>query len=453
MAMSGTPPWFEPPRDVRGLSVHVLSSPKFKVESARLVARLPLSEQSVTKNALVPFVLRRGTRRLPTLKALTRHLEGLYGARLGVEVGKVGQAQTVEMRGEAVADAYLPGERPGTKQLEALLHLLFETLLEPAVEGGRFLGAYVDQEKDVLRRRIEGIINNKRQYAVFRLTEEMFKGTPLALHRLGRLHDLDGIEARSLFEHYQREVLNAPLDLLVVSSAPGDAVAEVAGRILGRLGFVPGSLAAHQSLGPPGASAGRDGDGARQVIETQDVKQGVLALGFRTPVRFDSPDYPAMVTYSAVLGGFPHSKLFVQVRERNSLAYFAFSRLDSSTGTLLVSAGIDPALRERVLSIIEGQLGAMARGEIEESELEASRRGLIRRWRSSEDEPGALLDHYLHGLICGRQRPFQELIADVERTAVDAVVQAASGVEPDTYYFLTSPAVAAEAVGSGEGRA
>lgn len=439
--------WFTT-REVAGLRLHVLTTRKFKVETARLALRLPLRREDVTANALVPFVLRRGTRQLPTLKAIARHLEGLYGARLGIDVSKIGGTQLVEIRGEAVADAYLPGHGPGTGQLEALLRLIFEVLLEPAMADGHLVPQYVQQEKEILRRRIEGVINNKRQYALHRLIEEMFAGEPFSLHRLGRLEDLPALDAAALFRHYRERILGFPADLLVVNGAGADSVAELTQRVLDALGYRPGAQERHEPA-PAAARDGRGQDGTpksappRVVTEAQDVRQGVLALGYRTPVRFDSPDYPAMVMYNGVLGGFPHSKLFTHVRERNSLAYFVYSRLESSQGALIVSAGIDPALRDKALAIIERQIAAMRQGEMEAGELEATRRALIRRWRVSEDEPNTLIDHYLSGLVNGRQRPFSELIADVRRIGADQIVAAAQTVTPDTFYFLTSNAAEA----------
>ncbi len=433
--------WFET-RELAGLRLHVLTTRKFKVETARVAIRLPLVREHVTANALVPMVLRRGTRRLPTLQAIARHLESLYGARVVVDVGKVGDTHLIELRGETVADAHLPGWRPGTRQLEALLRLLFEMWLDPARgPEGRLRDEYVAQEKEILRRRIEGIINNKRQYAVHRLVEEMFADQPFSLHRLGRLEDLPALDGRTLDEAYRSRILGARADLLVVTSAPADDVAELARRLLDEVGWRPadGRLAEVAQAGAAQDGAVPGGGTPRVVTETHSVRQAVLALGYRTPVRFASPDYPALVVCNGVLGGFPHSKLFVHVRERNSLAYFVYSRIESSHGALLISAGVDPGVKDRAVAIIGEQLEAVRRGDIEPDEMEATRRALVRRWRVDEDDPNALIDHYLVGLVNGRQRPLAELIDQAGRVGRDEVVAVAETVRPDTFYFLTAP--------------
>ena len=429
--------WFAA-RELEGVRVHVLAAPQFKTLTAKLTVRLPLTPDGVTANALVPFVLRRGTRRLPTVQAIARALESMYGARLGVDVGKVGEVQLLEVRGEAVADRFLPGQTHGHEQLQELVRLLFEVLYDPALEQGGFVASYVAQEKDVLRRRIEGIINNKRQYAVHRLYEEMCRGEPFALHRLGRLEDLPAVGPDTLFEHYRRHVVARRAELALVGAVEPDRVAELAASVVESLPFRPRPVLPD----PPPRQAGRVADGRpaagpRQVAEAQDVKQEVLALGFRTGVDFRSARYPALLMYSGVLGGFPHSKLFVNVRERHSLAYFVYSRLEPTKGIMVVSAGIDPSQRQKVLEVVNRQLADMAEGRIRDDELEATRRGTVRRLQVACDDPWALLEQWTEGMVNDYQRPASELIAEVERVRREDVVEAAATVHQDTLYVLT----------------
>ena len=428
--------WFTV-QELAGVRVHVLPAPQFKTLTAKVTVRVPLTSDGVTANALVPFVLRRGTRRLPTVQAIARALESMYGARLSVDVGKVGEVQLLEVRGEAVADRFLPGQTHGHEQLRALVRLLFEVLYDPALEQDAFVASYVAQEKDVLRRRIEGLINNKRQYAVHRLYEEMCRGEPFALHRLGRLDDLPAIEAATLFEHYRRHVVPRPAELALVGPVELDRVAELTASVVSSLPFRPRPVLPDPPPRQATASDGRPGAGLRQVAEAQDVRQEVLALGFRTEVDFRSTRYPALLMYSGVLGGFPHSKLFVNVRERHSLAYFVYSRLEPTKGIMVVSAGIDPSQRQKVLDVVDAQLADMAEGRIRDDELESTRRGTVRRLQVACDDPWALLDQWTVGMVNGYQRPASELIAEVERVRREDVVEAAAMVHRDTLYVLT----------------
>ena len=431
----GPEQWFVT-RELAGVRLHVLSAARFKTITAKLAVRLPLAADGVTANALIPFVLRRGTRRLPTVQAIARALESMYGARLSVDVGKVGEVQLIEVRGEAVADTFLPGGGREHRQLRDLLQLLLEVLYDPALAGDGFVAEYVAQEKEVLRKRIEGVINNKPQYAVHRLYQEMCRGEPFALHRLGRLEDLPALAPGGLLERYRQQVVLRRADLAVVGPVEADRVAEWTAQLLEGLPFAPRP----QLDEPPPARLlpAPAANGWRQVEESQEVRQEVLALGLRCSEGWRSPCYPALLVYNGVVGGFPHSRLFVHVRERHSLAYFVYSRLEATKGIMVVSAGIDPAQRTRVLEVVEAQLREVAAGQVGDDELEATRRGTLRRLQVAGDDPWAVLESWTVGMVNGYQRPPAQLMEAVRRVGRDEVAEVAARVRPDTLFALTA---------------
>lgn len=189
-----------------GLSVWRTS--KFKTNLVEVTLRQPLDEARVTANALLPFVLRRGTRRHPTSLEMHRFLEELYGADLSVEISKIGESHNLRFQVEVAADPFLPGE---PDLFRRGLGLLREVLLEPLADGASFHPPYVEQERENLRRAIEGLINNKRQYAIVRLIEEMYRGRPYGVYKYGRVEDLDRIDAASLYQHYQEVLATSPV--------------------------------------------------------------------------------------------------------------------------------------------------------------------------------------------------------------------------------------------------
>ena len=107
----------------------------------------------------------------------------------------------------------------------------------------------------------------------------------------------------------------------------------------------------------------------QHVGEQQDMKQGKLHLGFSTPVTFHHPDYAKMQVTNGVFGGFAHSKLFMNVREKESMAYYASSSYASHYGLLYVMAGIDAELEDKAVTLIKEQLVALQQGDITDLEL------------------------------------------------------------------------------------
>jgi predicted Zn-dependent peptidase len=167
-----------------------------------------------------------------------------------------------------------------------------------------------------------------------------------------------------------------------------------------------------------------------------DVHQGHLVIGYRTAASFGDPDWPALLFANGVLGGFTHSKLFQNVRERASLAYFVYSNLEQTKGVLWISAGIDFADADRTLDIVGRQLEDMRSGHISEEEMENTRKALLREIAVMSDDLGSEVDFELLNLVNACRRTPSQLARDIAAVTRDDVVRASHGIALDTVYFL-----------------
>lgn len=159
-------------------------------------------------------------------------------------------------------------------------------------------------------------------------------------------------------------------------------------------------------------------------------------MGYRTGVTLASPDYPALLFANGVFGGYTHSKLFQNVRERASLAYFASSGIEQTKGLMWVNAGIDFGAFDTAVGIIEEQLYDVQRGAITESEMENTRRGLIRDIEMMRDQPSSLMDLALAGIVNSCPITAENLKQRISQVSVEDVVKVARGIQLDTVYFL-----------------
>jgi predicted Zn-dependent peptidase len=406
-----------------GIHLHTCATDRFNTVLCKLYIHQPLGPKAGA-TALLPFLLRRGCRTYPTLRDVARRLEELYGAVFSADVVKIGERQLIEL-GLSVPDEKVLGV---SGLLDEALQTLAEVVCRPLLEGEGFNREYFRQERELLLRKIDGLINDKPRYAMLRLFQEMCPDEPFGIHKYGSKEEIEGLTAVSLFEHYQ-EVRQGQCDLFIVGNVNHAQVAEA----------VQGAFEdGWRSQEFPPVSEGTPRGGV-EVREEQDVNQGILAMGLRSRATYRDEDYPALLFYNGILGGFPHSKLFINVRERASLAYFAFSRLEPTKGVLAASAGIDVKEYERARDIIKAQVDALAAGDISDEEMEGTRRGLIHRQRTVSDDPGGLVDSHLLGLINNRIRPQTELIDQLGQVTREDVVRVAREVQPDVTFFLCGP--------------
>jgi predicted Zn-dependent peptidase len=421
-----TGPWFEQGQSGR-IRLHVMPTRRFKTYQFTLYAGVPLSDADVTRTALLPFVLRRGTASTPETRAFRERLDDLYGAGFGFDVLKRGDAQVAVFQLEVLQDRFARGA--GESLLAAGMRLLGEVVTQPALEGGVFRPDYVETEKTTVRKRLEAIVNDKIRYAAERCIEEMCAGEAYRLNALGKIGDLPGLTAETLHAYYTDWLRRASFDLYVTGDT---TLAEASALAAASFRLPDGAPEPY----PEPASCGSAGGEVKNVVERMDVTQGKLNMGLRIGVRNADDDYPAALMYNGILGAYPHSKLFLNVRERASLAYYAASRYDGHKGILTIQSGIEIGHFDRASAIIREQLDAMARGDISELELEQTRAMITNQLRELRDSAPEMIAFHFGGVLSGRPREPEELIRQIEAVTREDIVRVAGRVELDTIYFL-----------------
>ena len=399
-----------------------IPSEKFKTSFLSAQIAAPLEKEAAGCNALMVNVLSRGTVRCPDMASIGRELDLLYGARLEPTVRKKGENQLFGFAASCIDDRFLP---KGEKLLEKLTDLLGEFFCMPVTRGGRLLEAYVESERENLADMIRSDINDKRAYAARRLLEEMCAGERYGLRRMGSAGDVENISLQRLNRHYRETLPKGRLELFYCGSAPEKRVAGAFARAFAALPR-QGALEPVQTIRRPARET------CRVVTEELDVGQGKLCIGCRT----DCTDMAAAMLMNAMFGGATTSKLFVNVRERLSLCYYADSAYHRLKGLVTVSSGIEFQNYDRAVEEILRQLEALRRGDWEDWEIEGARQSLVNSLRTMEDSAGSMEDFVMGQAAAGSDETIPGLIAALAEVTPERVRAAAESVKPDTIYFL-----------------
>lgn len=410
---------------VRNMRVHVLPTKQFKTFAFSVYIGSPLKEETVTPTALAPFVLRRGSSAYPETRRFRERLDDLYGAGFGFDIYKRGDVQMVQFRMDVIHDDFVSGHEP---LLASSLQFIGEALTDPALENGAFMPKYVESEKDNLKKRLEAIVNDKIRYAAERCIEEMCRNEPYRLYPLGSIGALDAITPESLYASYRQWLQSSPIDIYVVGDTSLEQVLPLVDRWFQTEG-APGT-------GYAGKPQHRTVEQVNEVIEQLDVGQGKLNMGLRTYTTYADEAYPAALMYNGILGGFPHSKLFVNVREKASLAYYASSRLDGHKGIMTIQSGIEIGNYEKASAIIKEQLLAMEQGQISDTELLQTKAMIAGHLRELQDSAFELIAFDFNNVLSAANRTVPALIGDIERIGLEEIRRFAQQVKLDTVYFL-----------------
>lgn len=407
-----------------GVTLRCFRDSRFKQAFLSLQLIRPMAAPENAANALLPAVLLRGSRGHRDLQAITHRLDALYGASVGSLVRRVGDYQTTGFHCGFMEDRFaLAGDRIQGPMVD----FLRELLLEPRVEAGGFCPEYVQSEKKNLIATIESELNNKQAYASNQMLRHLCAGDSYGLPRLGQAADVAAITPQGLYDHYRRILRESPVEIFYVGSCDMERVAAQLEPLVSQL--------ERQVVPLPCQSPLRPGPGG-DYTERMDIAQGKLAMGFVTPVTNRDPRFGAMQVMNMVFGGGMTSKLFMHIRERESLCYSIGSGYYGSKGILTVSAGIDWDKRDPVVEQVLRELELCRRGEITDQELAAAKEALLSALRGTHDSPGAIENFYATAALSGLPYDVAGYLAAIQAVEIRDVAEAARTVEAHTVYFL-----------------
>jgi len=412
---------------LNGINVHTIPTNKFKTNTIVLKVKAPLSEEDVTVRAILPYVLQNATESHPQPSQFRAYLDELYGASLAVDLSKKGEDHIISIRLEIANEKFL---KDSTPLLEKGIELLSEVLLKPVTEGNGFKTATVDKEKRALKQRIQSVYDDKMRYASQRLIEEMCAEEPYRLSANGEKDKVDAITSESLYSYYQNMLKTNDIHLYMV----GDIKEEEVDEYIKKYFVLPDQdNKVTSSITQPN----KDRKEPNEVIERQDIKQGKLNIGYRTNVTFKDDLYYALQVFNGIFGGFSHSKLFINVREKESLAYYAASRVESHKGLLLVMSGIDFSNYEKAVTIINQQIEAMKQGEYTDGEMSQTKAVIKNQILETIDTARGLIEVLYNNEVSEVDKPIEAFLEGVENVTKEEIQEVAKMIELDTTYFLT----------------
>lgn len=412
----------------QGVFLNHLYSDKFKTAFMSFTFLSQLCRENASMNALIPFVLHRGTRTYGDMEQISNRLDELYGTAVEPSVRRLGEIQGIGLVASFPETVFLPS---GENILKDVIGFASEMLLHPATRGGLLLPKYVDSEKQNLIDLIRSRINEKRSYAMTRCIEEMCCYEDYSVGRFGSEDDCQSINYKKLTARYREVIQTCPLEIFYCGRA---AVGEVVSLLKDAFSLMP--------RGEIDYDIGTDirmnsvEEEPRFFTEELNVTQGKLVMGYRLGEVMEDPDYAAISVFNAVFGSGVTSKLFMNVREKLSLCYYASSTIDKKKGIMLVNSGIEFDKFDEAKAEIIHQLDEVRSGNITDDELRFAKKSLVSDCASMLDAPPELENYYLSQIISGMDVSPEEMAELIGFVTKEDVVRIANSVECDLIYFL-----------------
>lgn len=363
---------------------------------------------------LLEHLVFKGTRAYPAPGGLSEAIESVGGG--------VNASTDREL---TVYTSKVPTAHAG-RALEVVAELVAQPLLRHAD---------LSAEKPVIVDEIRMYVDSPGDHVFTMFDELLFGAHPLGREIAGTPGSVRRATHEAIRAHWERWYRPEHVVLAVAGDTNHASVLEVARRWWNDPDPLPATRGSHRRprrVIPFGRPRPADA-GAMRVVH-RDLAQGNVCLGMPGVAR-DHADRWALDMLGAVLGDGMSSRLFLELRERRSLAYdvatFATSYADC--GTFGVHAGFDPDQAEAVVAAIARELERVCTEPVATHELERARAYTRGRLELRMEDTGAVASWLGTGeSLLPRILTVDEVVAHLDAvTATDLLRVARRWVRPD----------------------
>ncbi|MBP2620244.1 insulinase family protein [Streptococcus panodentis] len=408
----------------KGVQLHFIQSEKFKTNKIKVRFSAPLSEETVAGRVLTASMLETSNALYPTSQAFRERLANLYGANYSTSLSKRGLIHYLDIHLSFVRDKFLSRKNVLTEQM---LDFLKATLFSPLATQEAFEEAAFEIEKKNVLTDLEAEIENHFYHAHRELSNLFYDAPAMRLPRAATVELVKRETAESSFAAFQKMLRQDQIDFFFIGDFNEVAVREKIQEFQFGARRQDLQLAYQQEYS----------NVLREGLEQKDVHQSIIELGYHFSAQYGDSDHLPLLVLNGLLGGFAHSKLFVNVREKESLAYTIASNFDIFSGLLRIYAGIDRSSRTKAISLIHRQISDLKRGYFTEDEIIQTKKMLKNSMLLAQDRQNTLLERTYLSSVLGRQylslEAWLEGVAAVEK---EDIVRAANQLKLQAIYFM-----------------
>ena len=391
------------------MKIKKIETKKFKTNVYALYLTIPLTKENVTYNALIPTVLKRGCEKYNNQLEISKKLEEMYDATFGIGITKVGNNEVLKFYLESLNNNYLPKNEDLSK---TSIEMLLNIVMKPYLVNEKFDDDYVEQEKENLKKVIESRKDNKDTYATNRLLEEMFKEEPYGLYKFGNIDEIDNITSEKLYEKYKELIKNSEKYLYIVGDVENLNIESynIDEKEITISKEFPVKVSEKENI----------------VKEQMDVTQGKLVIGLNTP----NNKQEVIALYNTIL------KLFLNVREKEGLAYSAGSTYLKRNNAIIISTGIEVLKYNKAVEVIKNQLKDMEDGNITEKEMKDAKQFINAGLNLINESSENMIEYRFDKDLYNEEIDIEKYRKEIEEIKKEDIVKVAKQIKIDTIYFL-----------------
>ena len=406
------------------VSLTFLPSDKFKRNRISISFIVPNEKEKATMYAVMPTLMERGYEDYPDMCMFSKKLNAMYGSNFSATTSVVGQNRVMRFTMQGIKNQYCIG---GENLLSEMTDVLLGVIFRPCVEDGGFISDWLEVEKVKLREEIEGEINEKRGYCIKNAQRKFFGDNKNGVERLGYLEDIEGITPQQLYNCYKELVSDSIVEIFVTADEDETITEKFSKAFEGRANSTNAVLPVEVM---PKTEV-------QTYSEAMDIVQGKVCLYYTVDRNLTEDERYAMLVASAIYGGTASSRLFKNVREKQSLCYYCAAAYNGFSGSMRVDSGVEHQNCDKVIEAVQKELCDLISGEITQQEIKETKLVLLNSLDAVHDGLHGLEAWYLNEAIRGTWTSPEEVKAKVEAVTEQQIKDVLALLHLNVVYKLT----------------
>lgn len=409
---------------IKGVHLHFIQSEKFKTNKIKVRFSAPMSEKTIAGRVLTASMLETSNALYPTSQAFREKLANLYGANYSTSLSRRGLVHYLDINLSFVRDQFLSRKN---MLADEILDFLKASLFFPLSNGQAFDTKTFEIEKRNVLTDLEAEIENHFYHAHRELNNLFYDLPEMRIPRVATIELVEKETAETSFAAFQQMLNQDQIDFFFIGDFNEIAVREKIQEFQFSEREQPLQLSYQQNYS----------NITREKLEQRDVHQSIVELAYHFSSQYGDRSHLPLIVLNGLLGGFAHSKLFVNVREKESLAYTISSSFDIFSGLMRIYAGIDRANRTKTIALINRQILDLKRGHFTDEELEQTKNMLKNSILLAQDRQNTLIERaYMSSVLGKKFLSLEDWLKALENVSKTDLIEAAQQLKLQAIYFM-----------------
>ena len=409
---------------IKGVHLHFIQSEKFKTNKIKVRFSAPMSEKTIAGRVLTASMLETSNALYPTSQAFREKLANLYGANYSTSLSRRGLVHYLDINLSFVRDQFLSRKN---MLADEILDFLKASLFFPLSNGQAFDTKTFEIEKRNVLTDLEAEIENHFYHAHRELNNLFYDLPEMRIPRVATIDLVEKETAETSFATFQQMLNQDQIDFFFIGDFNEIAVREKIQEF-------------HFSKREPSLQLSYQQNYSnitREKLEQRDVHQSIVELAYHFSSQYGDRSHLPLIVLNGLLGGFAHSKLFVNVREKESLAYTISSSFDIFSGLMRIYAGIDRANRTKTIALINRQILDLKRGHFTDEEFEQTKNMLKNSILLAQDRQNTLIERaYMSSILGKKFLSLEAWLKALENVSKADLIEAAQQLKLQAIYFM-----------------